>query len=88
MKNNKLHGASNKLTSTANQDIAVYKRTGMTNPEIFKKFEFFNYKDCHVKVNGGESVFLPANFGIELNFDVTSFVIVETGIEFIWVGEY
>lgn len=84
----KVTGSNKKMTSTAGQDIGYFKPDNETYPVTFKKFEFMNDSDCTISVNKGEEIFLPANFGIELDMKVTSFVIKERGINFSWVGVY
>lgn len=85
-------GSSDKLTSTANQEIVQqHKPVGWTIPIKFYKFSFMNYQDCHVKINNSDAIFLAANQGFEMNevdAPVKTFTIVESGIEYSYIGAY
>lgn len=84
----KVVGSDSVKTSSAQQDIGLYKPENETYPVTFKKFQFMNYKDCTVSINNGERIFLPENCGMDLEMKIKSFVINESGVNFIWVGGY
>lgn len=89
MKYSKITGSENILVSTANQDIAKVKKTGDTYHIRFKAFQFFNYTDCTVIVNNNDPIFVPAGFGILIEeFEITSFIIKEKDVKFVWTGGY
>lgn len=58
---------------------------------VYHKFSFLNLQDCQIKVNGSDEIFLNAGQGFatdEQDVSVKSFVIVQPGIKFNWVGSY
>lgn len=82
-------GSADLQTSTANQEIIPTSPADWTIGYQFSKFSFVNDQDCHVKINGGDSIFVRANQGIEHDNEkdpIKSFVIVESAITFNWVG--
>lgn len=85
-------GSSNLQTSTANQELVPSAPEGWINSKLyFYKFSFDNGSDCHVKINGGSPIYLKAGQGFEMNeidAQIYSFVIVESGIQFNWIGTY
>lgn len=85
-------GSPNKLTSTANQEIVQqHKPSGWTMAMKFYKFSFMNYQDCHVRINGSDPIFLAANQGFEMNeVDalIKTFEIIDSGIEYSYIGAY
>jgi hypothetical protein len=76
-------------TSTANQEL-ITTPSGWTNI-AFYKFSFYNDQACNVKINGSGSIPLRAGQGFESGIEdakIKSFVIVESGISFNWIGAY
>jgi hypothetical protein len=76
-------------TSTANQEL-VASLIGWTEKPQYYKFSFLNIQACNVKVNGNP-VYLRANQGFESDLedaDIKSFIIVESGIDFNYIGAY
>ena len=84
-------GTSKIETSTANQELIPEKPYGWTIGYKFKSFSFFNDQECHIIVNNGEPLFLRAGMGFNSTTDnqsITSFVIVEEGISYNWIGAF
>lgn len=55
------------------------------------KFSFFNDQDCTVIINDGDPIYLRANQGFQMDENdalIYSFVIVEEGISFNWIGAW
>ena len=84
-------GSSDLKTSTANMQLIPVSPVEWTVGYRYYKFSFMNNHNCHIKINNDENViYLRANQGFEINevdAPIHSFVIVESGIEFNWVGE-
>lgn len=84
------------ITTEEMQEIIPTAPEGWTVPVVFNKFSFLNSEECHVILNGdsglyGEEnkIFLRKNQGLNLkDMRIESFVIVEKGLEYNWVGEY
>ncbi|QJI52476.1 hypothetical protein [Psychrobacillus phage Perkons] len=80
------------LTSTANQEVIPLAPTHWSDDRYtLYKFSFINYTDCTVKINNGEPIFLKAEQGFECDrydAEITSFIIVNTGIKYSWLGSY
>lgn len=71
-------------TSTANQEIIPQNYS-------FHKFSFINYQTCTVKINDSLPIYLAEGqgFGCDVNDTrIKSFVIIESGIQYNWVGAY
>jgi hypothetical protein len=50
-----------------------------------------NDQDCHVKINGGDQIFLRAGQGWQMDQNdkpISSFIIVDSTITFNWFGAY
>lgn len=76
-------------TSTANQQIII-NPTDWTFYDLYE-FSFMNEQACTVRVNGSNPIPCPANVGFEISENdapLTSFVIIESGIAFVWRGKY
>lgn len=77
-------------TSTANQELVPSKPSDWTVGYHLIKFSFANVQDCTIIVNG-ETIFIPAGKGFEVGKDdppVTSFIIVQSGVQFNWAAVY
>lgn len=72
-------GSNNLQTSTANQELVP---SGMSRLD---DFDFCNYQDVHVVINGGSAIYVKANQGVNIN-SIFSFKVVEAGIEFNWMA--
>lgn len=84
-------GSPSLLVSKANQEIINAKPANWTYGYKLYKFSFDNTQNCTVIINGKAKIFLKAGQGFEMNVGdepITSFVIVESGIEFVWIGGY
>lgn len=76
------YGTSQIEVSNSNEEV-IPKNT------IFYKFSFLNEEDCTVKINGSDPIFLRAGIGFSTNqvdSEINSFVVVESGIEYFWIG--
>lgn len=77
------------ITTTENQEIIPSSPPEWTVGYKFYKFSFMNDQDCTVRINGDEPIFLRAYQGFNCNQHdegISSFVIVESGINFNWIG--
>ena len=83
-------GSNKMMTSKAYQEVVPEKPENWTHGYAFKSFSFINRDACTVQINGGEPIFLDIEQGFEAHREkpITSFVIVESGIEFQWIGRY
>lgn len=75
-------GSDEIKTSVANEEL-------VPQGKYFYKFSFVNENDCTVIINNEEPIFLKEGFGFstnEVDPNISSFVIVESGIEFFWIG--
>jgi hypothetical protein len=87
-------GASDILTSTANLELVpetIYVGSTHRKKNYFCEFYFYNNNDCHVKINGGDPIFLKANQNFEIdetNPMIHSFVIINANIGYSWVGVF
>lgn len=83
-------GSNGILTSTANTEIVNPENLGL-NKLSFKKFSFLNKNNCTVKINGSDPIFLEAGQGFasdESDPPIKSFIIIEEGIQYNWIGSY
>lgn len=83
-------GSKQQETSVANQEIIPTTPSNWTTSYFLKKFSFANEQNCVVKVNGVE-IFLRAAQGFKMDVHdspVYSFIVVDAGIQFNWVGMY
>lgn len=79
------------ITDSPNYEVIPDSPPSWTNGYSFYKFAFLNDSDCTVKINGGAPIFLRANQGFSSDYydqPISSFVIVEEGIQFNWVGAW
>lgn len=84
-------GSASLQTSTTNMELIPSKPAGWSDGYKLYKFSFVNDQACHVVVNGKWNLYLRdgQGFNIELgDKHITSFVIVEGGITFNWIGAY
>lgn len=61
------------------------------NAKPFYKFSFVNKQACKVKVNDSAPIFLDVDQGFnsnEIDTLIYTFVIVEAGIQYQWIGAY
>ncbi|MGG3925673.1 hypothetical protein ABET51_06700 [Metabacillus fastidiosus] len=78
------YGSPELLTSTANMEI-------ITNGKRYYKFSFLNEIDCVVKINDGEPILLRERQGFSSEIEdqpISSFVIVNSGVQFNYIGAY
>jgi len=85
-------GSPSILTSTANKELVPPSPAGWVNMKLgFYKFDFRNLQACTVKINDGAPIYLDAEQGFNSSSEdaiIYSFVIVETNIQYQWVGAY
>lgn len=83
-------GSSELMLSQARQQVIPEKPEDWTHGYAYKNFSFINKNACTVEINGGQPIFLDIEQGFESNGGnpITSFVIVESGIEYQWIGRY
>lgn len=84
--------------SSENEEIVPNKPNNWSVDLKFLEFSFMNSQDCHIILNGNSrlgneenKIFLRANQGLNIDkddVDVESFVIIESGIDYNWVGKY
>ncbi len=84
-------GTSQIETSIANQElISTLKPDGWTLFQMYS-MTFKNYTPCTVKINGGDPIFLDKGDGFvtsHVDTPIYSFVIVEAGVQYTFVGGY
>lgn len=84
-------GSSDLITSTVNLEIIPSPPVGWSVGYSLYKFALSNTEQCHVKINGGNPILLAALQGFSMDSidaPISSFVIVESGITFNWIGAY
>lgn len=86
-------GSDSVKTSTSNQEVipSPHAQLNWTTKYNLYKFSFMNLQPCTVEINGGNPIYLEAEMGFEMNHidtPVYSFVIVESGISYYWLGAY
>lgn len=82
-------GSNDLVTSTAEQEL-VPANVGAAD-RAFYAFSFYNEDECTVKINGGDAIFLGEGQGFnttEVDAPINSFVVVEAGVKFNWIGGY
>lgn len=85
-------GSADILISTANKEIIQqHKPTGWTTTLEAYKFEFKCIQDCHIKINGGDSIFFEAGYEFVIDntdIPILTFVIVEPNIQYKYFGAH
>ena len=84
-------GSNAVKTSTSNQEIIPSPPVGWSTDYHLYKFQFINYSDTNVIINGKTNLFLKANQGFETDINdanIYSFVITEADVDYQWVGAY
>lgn len=77
--------------STANQEIIPAKPANWTGGYKLYKFSFDNKQDVTVRLNNETTLFLEAEQGFEMergDAPIFSFVVITSGVQFLWVGAY
>ena len=90
-------GSKDLTVSTAMHEVVPQAPSDWTVPVIFKNFSFMNSKECHIILNENSDIdgqdnviYLRAGQGLsidEKDIDVFSFIIVEEGVPFNFVGK-
>lgn len=76
------YGSPSLEVSTDNHELVPDKVS-------FYKFSFAPSEDCTVKINNSSPILIRADLGFSMNETdafISSFIIVESGIEFSWIG--
>lgn len=76
----KMVGSDSQLTSVAEEEILS---SSVVNIDLL------NVQACHISINGGDYVYIPAGIGIRTNmydYIVNSVKIQESGVSFTWVA--
>jgi len=87
-------GSSSVQTSTELVEIIQQHKPSswITSKLQVYKFSFMNNEDCHIEINESSSqIFLPAGTGFEMSEvdkELWSFVIVEAGVTYTYIGGY
>ena len=87
-------GSNEIKISTSNQEIIQqHKPVGSSTLLDCYKFSFINYNaPCHIKINGSENqIYIAQSQGFEIDLhdmELKFFVIVESGINYSYVGAY
>lgn len=84
-------GSDSLKTSTSNEQVILNKPSNWTYGYHFKTFEFINVQSCTVIINETDTIYLNAGQGFRIDKSddpIHSFVIVEDGITYNWVGSY
>lgn len=83
---------SNKIeVSTANQEIIPNPPSNWTYGYTLYKFTFKTYNDTNIIINGETNIFLRAEQEFQTDSGdagIHSFVIVNSGVSYQWVGAY
>lgn len=90
-------GSKDLTVSTAMHEIVPQAPSSWTVPVVFKNLSFYNTEECHVILNGksdideGDNIiYLRAGQGLDIDekdIDIYSFIIVESGVSFNFVGK-
>lgn len=78
----KYFGSPSIQTSSANQELVPDKTA-------FYKFSYMPSQNCTVRINGSDPILITSRLGFSMNevdAYISSFVIVESGIEFHYLG--
>ena len=86
-------GSTGLVTTTANMElIQQHKPSEWTTGFMAYKFNFMNYQDCHIKINGDTNqIFIPAQEGFSMNEvdrKIMTFIVVEANITINYVGAF
>lgn len=84
-------GCDDLKTSTANEEIIQRHRPSSHTFIKVYKFSFANDANCHIKINGGDAIFLKAGQGFNMDENdakISTFEIVEAGIPYTYIGAY
>lgn len=76
-------------TPSTNTELVTYKgkNNDWTSPSPLKTMSFMAKTDCTVRVNDGESIFVPKDGGLQFDEgDIFSFIINEQGVDYIYVA--
>lgn len=90
-KGNGYLGSSTLETSTANQELIPEKQIEWTYGYKIRKLSFINKQSTQIIINSETTLFLDANQGFEMDENdepITSFIVVEAGINFQWIAGY
>ena len=84
-------GSDSVQTSKENTELVTYlgKNGDYKEPDKLKTLSFTCKQDCHVKINESDNIFVPENATLDFDSNdekIYSFVIVEPGIEYLWMG--
>lgn len=78
-------------SETSNYEVIPESPPTWSGGYSFYKFAFMNDQDCTVIINGGNPIFLRAGQGFSTDYYdklIESFVIVEEGIQYNWIGAW
>lgn len=84
-------GSSNIQSSVAGREIIPASPSNWTGGYRVRKLSFDNEQNCTIILNGTTTIFLKAGLGFEMDYEdasITSFVIVESGINYTWIGAF
>ena len=82
-------GSNNIETSVANQEIIPESPSDWTVKYSLYKLSLINYQDTNIIINGKTSIYLKAEQGFESEITdprIYSFVIVDAGVDYQWIG--
>lgn len=78
------------VSSLTNQEVIPPTPSDWINTKLmYYKFEFNNITECHVKINNETRLFLLAGEGFktsEVDIEIYSFIVEESGTRFKWIG--
>lgn len=85
-------GSNEIKTSITNQEVVPASPEGWTRDRyLLYKLSFINYDPCRISINGGNPIHLNSEQGFESSIEdakIDSFVIVDSGVRFSWIGSY
>lgn len=76
-----------KGVSNAKQELLANSK----NPRKYYEFSFLNKQECSVIVNDSDPIPCPAGVGFVADANdakISSFIVLESGIEYTWRGKY
>lgn len=78
-------------TSVANAEIIPDPPSDWTYGYKLYKMDFMNQTACTIRINDKVDLYLLAKQGFKMNIQdepITSFKIIESGIQYNWIGAY
>ncbi|MBD1379238.1 hypothetical protein [Metabacillus arenae] len=84
-------GSPSILISSANEECIPEPPSHWNKKYSLYKFTFSNSGACSIKVNNGSPIYIADGQGFSIEKEdapITSFVIVEAGVSYNWIGAF